>query len=208
MIISTNLIIFTIISFLLIFGTEVIKRKLFIPVYLTRKIAHFGGASIGLLMPLFLNQKQIILICIIFALILATTKRTQIFSSIQGVKRATLGEVFLPLGVALCALFFIPENIKSFQFGVLIMGVSDGLAGLIGERFGRNPFRILGIKKTIEGTLIFFVTSLALSLYFASSFEYIILAVPLILTASEFFLIYGVDNLVLPILGAFLIGLK
>ena len=171
-------------------------------------MAHFGGAFIGFLSPLFLDQKQIILICIIFASILLVTKRTRIFSSIQGIERTTLGEVFLPIGVAVCALFFVPENIKSYQFGVLIMGISDGLAGLIGEKFGKNPLKILCVKKTIEGTLIFFVTSLVLTISFAPSLEYIILVIPLILTITEFFLIYGLDNLILPILGAFLIGWK
>src|SRR3989344_7897955 len=189
--ISLNLIIFILASSCLIVGNEFIKRKFSLPVYITRKIAHFGGALIAFISPLFLNQKEIIIIGIIFAIILFFTRRTKLFSSIQAVSRATFGEIFLPMGVALCALFFLPDDIKSFQFGVLIMGVSDGLAGLIGESFGKHYFKIMNSRKSIEGACIFFGTSLILTFLFASGINYGILAIPLILTVVEFFLEYG-----------------
>jgi len=203
--ISLNLIIFILASSCLIGGNEFIKRKFSLPVYITRKMAHFGGALIALLSPLFLNQKEVILISIIFAGVLFLTRRTELFSSIHAVNRNTLGEVFLPMGVALCALFFLPDDIKSFQFGVLIMGISDGLAGLIGEGFGKRYFKLFTSRKSIEGTCIFFATSLILTYLFVLGFDYRILVIPLILTVVEFFLEYGLDNLALPILGAYLI---
>lgn len=203
--ISLNLIIFILASSCLIVSNEFIKRRFSLPIYITRKIAHFGGALIAFLSPLFLSQKEIILLSLIFAVVLFLTRRTKFFSSIQGVDRDTLGEVFLPMGVALCAFFFLPAEIKSFQFGILVMGVSDGLAGLIGEGFGRRYFKLFNSRKSIEGTCVFFLTSFVLTVLFASNFDYRILVIPLILTIVEFFLEYGLDNLALPILGAYLI---
>jgi dolichol kinase len=205
MIISLNLAYFILASLCLVVSNELIKRRFSLPVYLTRKIAHFGAALIAFLSPFFLNLREIILISIIFAIVLFLTRRTSFFSSIHGVKRNTLGEVFLPIGVLLCALFFLPQDIKSFQFGILIMGVSDGLAGLIGEGFGKHYFKLFNSRKSIEGTCIFFITSLALTYLFVSGFDYRILVVSLFLTIVEFFLEYGLDNLALPILGACLI---
>lgn len=203
--ISLNFIFFILASSCLIVSNEFIKRKFSLPVYITRKMAHFGGALIAFFTPLFLSQKEVISISVIFAVVLFLTRRTSLSSSIQVVKRNTLGEVFLPMGVALCALFFLPQDIKSFQFGILIMGISDGLAGLIGEGFGKHYFKLFNSRKSIEGTCIFFLTSLILTFLFTSWFDYRILIIPLILTIVEFFLEYGLDNLALPIVGAYLI---
>lgn len=203
--ISLNLTYFILASSCLIVGNEFVKRKFSMPVYITRKIAHFGGAFIAFLAPLFLSQKEIIILSTIFILVLFFTRRTKLFSSIQAVDRNTFGEVFLPMGIALCALFFLPADVKSFQFGILIMGISDGLAGLIGEGFGMHYFKLFTSRKSIEGTCIFFLTSLILTFLFASEIDYRILTIPLFLTAVEFFLEYGLDNLVLPIVGAYLI---
>lgn len=206
MIISLNIILFIAISFLLIAGNEVMKRKFSLPVYITRKFAHFGGALIAFLSPLFLSQKEVIVVSVIFALVLFSTRTTTLFSSIHAVKRNTLGEVFLPIGVALCAIFFLPQDIKAFQFGVLVMGICDGLAGLIGETFGKHYFKLFNRRKSIEGTLTFFLSSLILTFVFFSHFDYRVLGIALILTVVEFFLEFGLDNLVLPLLGAYLIA--
>jgi len=203
--ISLNLIIFILASSCLIVSNEFIKRKFSLPVYITRKMAHFGGALIAFLSPLFLSRKEVILISLIFVVVLFLTRGTKLFSSIHAVNRNTLGEVFLPMGVALCAFFFLPAEIKSFQFGILVMGLSDGLAGLIGEGFGKRYFKLFNSRKSIEGTCVFFLTSFVLTVVFASTFDYRIIVIPLILTLVEFFLEYGLDNLALPVIGAYLI---
>ncbi|MSU54486.1 MAG: hypothetical protein EXS48_01420 [Candidatus Staskawiczbacteria bacterium] len=205
--ISLNLIIFILASSFLIIGNEFIKRRFSLPVYITRKMAHFGGAFIAFLSPLFLSQKEIILISIIFAIVLFLTRRTKLFSSIHAVNRDTLGEVFLPIGVLLCALFFLPQDIKSFQFGILIMGLSDGLAGLVGEGFGKHYFKLFNSRKSVEGTSVFLLSSLLLTFIFFPHFDYRILVISIVLTLVEFFLEFGLDNLILPILGACLIQL-
>ena len=202
-----NLIIFILASSFLIVGNEFIKRRFSLPVYITRKMAHFGGAFIAFLSPLFLSQKEVILISIIFGVVLFLTRRTKLFSSIHAVNRDTLGEVFLPIGVLLCALFFLPQDIKSFQFGILIMGLSDGLAGLIGEGFGKRYVKLFNSRKSVEGAAVFLLSSLLLTFIFFPHFDYRILVISIVLTLVEFFLEFGLDNLILPILGACLIQL-
>jgi len=123
------------------------------------------------------------------------------------VERKTFGEVFLPLGVILCATFFVPKNILAFQFGILIMGISDALASLFGERFGKHIIKVFGHKKSIEGSLAFFISSVIIVLFFTQRLGYQIVLIPLILTLIEFFSVLGLDNLILPIAGAFLFQL-
>jgi len=188
-----------------ILGTEVMKRKFSIPTVLTRRLIHIGTAIVAGISPLFVTQEEIIFVSIIFAVVLLVGRRYGIFSAIHSVERDTFGEVFLPLGVAFSALLFLPHSMGAFQFGVFVMGISDALAGLAGERFGRHHIKFLNNRKSLEGSLVFFLSSLILTFLFVQGFDYRILVIPLILTGVEFFLEYGLDNLILPIAGAYLI---
>lgn len=85
------------------------------------------------------------------------------------------------------------------------MGISDGLAGLIGEGLGKHKIKILGGGKTVEGSCVFFLTSLTLTTLFASGLGHKALLAAFILTAVEFFLEYGLDNLALPVLAGYLL---
>ncbi len=192
------------VSSLFILGTELLKRKFSLPVAFTRRVIHVGTAIVAGVAPLFATREQIILVSIIFTIVLFFGRIYHLFLAIHSVERHTFGEIFLPLGVVVTAFFFLPHNILAFQFGIFVMGISDGFAGLIGEGFGKNYFKLLNSRKSVEGTCTFFATSLILTFLFVSDFDYRILAIPFILTTTEFFLKYGLDNLVLPILGAYL----
>ncbi|MDP3697025.1 MAG: hypothetical protein Q8R55_03250 [Candidatus Taylorbacteria bacterium] len=188
-------------------ATEILKRKFSIPTALTRRLAHIGTAVVAVVAPLFVTQKEIVVVSIIFAIVLLSGRRYNIFSAIHSVERNTFGEIFLPLGVALTALFFLPHNLPAFQFGIFIMGISDALAGLIGEQYGKYYIKFLDNKKSVEGSLVFFFSSLILTFLFVPVLGYSLFLIPLLLTFIEFCLVYGLDNLVLPIAGAYLIQL-
>ena len=199
-----KLILLTLTSCAFILGTEVLKRKFSLPTAITRRLAHVGTAIVAGSSPLFVTQKEIVFVSMIFATVLLAGRRYDIFSAIHSVERNTFGEVFLPLGVALSALLFLPHNLGAFQFGIFVMGISDALAGLVGEKFGRHHIKFLSNKKSLEGSLVFFLSSLILTFLFIPALGYELLFVPLILTITEFCLVYGLDNLILPVAGALL----
>ena len=174
---------------------------------MTRRVTHIGAALIAAISPLFLNQLTIVIACVLFAGVIFVGRKTTFFSSIHDVERKSLGDVFLPLGEALSAIVFLPHSIAAFQFGVLVMGISDALAGLIGEKYGKHKIRFFGSIKSVEGSAVFFICTMILILLFAPVFTYQLILIVAILTAVEFFALYGLDNLILPILGAFLIWL-
>ena len=201
-----KLILLIVISSSLILGMEILKRKFSLSVVLTRRAIHISTATVAAIAPLFVTKQQLIFVCILFAGVLFAGRKHRLFSAIQSVERHTFGEIFLPLGVAVTAFFFLPDSILAFQFGILIMGVSDAIGGLVGERFGKHIFMILGNKKSLEGSLVFFGCSLILTYLFYPIFGHNLFLIPLILTVIEFGFIYGLDNLVLPIVAAYLIN--
>jgi dolichol kinase len=68
--------------------------------------------------------------------------------------RRLTGATYVLLSAVLCVWLY-PKVIVITAFAILI--VSDSAAALIGRRFGRHPF----LGKSLEGTLAFLVTALA-----------------------------------------------
>ncbi len=200
-----NLIIFLIISTSLLLIVEIIKRKLSLSSSITRKISHIGAASIAAASPLFLDKYLIIFACLGFAVAMFLSRKIWLFSSIHSVKRKTFGEVFLPLGEGISAAIFLPQAVGAFQYGVLVMGLSDALAGFVGEKYGRHKINIFHSKKSLEGSLTFFFTTIVLTFIFMPSFGFHLILIPLALATIELVSGYGIDNLAIPILAALLL---
>jgi phytol kinase len=187
-----------------IVGTEILKRKFSLSATFTRRIVHIGTTTVAGIAPFFVTKEEIIFVSIIFAIVILLGRPFRLFSAIHSVGRTTFGDVYLPLGVIVTALIFLPYELKAFQFGVFIMGISDALAGMVGEKFGKHHIQFFDNKKSLEGSLVFFESSLVLTFLFFPTLGYQLVLIPLVLTFAEFSFVYGLDNLILPILGAFL----
>jgi phytol kinase len=200
-----SLFIFILISCALIGGVELVKRKFSFSTNVTRRVTHIGSALIAAIAPFFLSKGTIVSACLLFAVAIYMGRKTTFFTSIHNVERTSFGDLFLPLGEAISAMVFLPHNVAAFQFGVLVMGISDALAGLVGERYGKHKIRFFVSTKSLEGSFVFFICTLALTLFFAPVCSYQLITIPAILTVIEFLAMYGLDNVLLPTLGAFLI---
>src|SRR3989338_9685186 len=140
------------VSSALIAVAELLKRKFSLPTMFTRRFAHVTTAIVACIAPFFITQTKMVVVSIMFAVVLLLGRRYHIFSAIHTVERRTYGDIFLPVGVACAALFFLPDNVEAFQFGILVMGISDALAGLIGEKYGTHTIRFFRNSKSIEGS--------------------------------------------------------
>lgn len=187
-----------------IVGAEILKRAFSLSTTITRRIIHMGTAIVAGIAPFFVTREEIIIVSIIFAVVILLGRPFLLFSAIHSVGRTTFGEIYLPLGVIVTAFIFLPDELRAFQFGIFVMGVSDALAGIIGEKFGKHYVHFLDNKKSLEGSLTFFISSLVLTFLFFPIVGYQLVLTPFVLTLTEFGLIYGLDNLILPIVGAFL----
>jgi phytol kinase len=85
----------------------------------------------------------------------------------------------------------------------------DGLAALIGQRYGKHVYIVWGTKKSWEGSLAMAVASYIVSSSILLSVQgntwltwLVALIVALVATALEAFSWYGIDNLSVPIVSA------
>lgn len=195
---------FIIISSILLATVEVLKRKSFISNDLSRRLAHIGAGAINIVAPLFVSHVAIIIVNIVFAGLLLAGRNTDYFSSIQTTNRKTYGDVYFPLGIIAAAVILLPENVAAFQYGVAVMGFADALAGFVGERWGRKFMSIFYNSKTVMGSFVFYISSLLITFVFVPQLLPVVFIIPVILTAVEFALTYGLDNLVLPVVAGLL----
>lgn len=199
-----NIAFFIILSSILLVFVEVLKRKSFISNDLSRRLAHIGAGAINIVAPLFVSHVAIIIVNVLFAGLLLVGRNTDYFSSIQTTNRKTYGDVYFPLGIIVAAVVLLPDNVTAFQYGVAIMGISDALSGFVGERWGRKAVSIFNNPKTLLGALVFYVSSLVITFILVPQFLPVVFILPLILTIVEFFLVFGLDNLILPIVAGLL----
>lgn len=177
-----------------------------------RKMIHIIAALLICCFPYFLSLYHIILLAVLFALIFLVAKIFNFLPIVSNVKRVSLGEVFYPLGVLISAIIFLPQNdIRSFQFGILVLGLSDALANILGGLFGRFKYKLIGNAKTIEGSSAFFISTFILFIIMKNRINplpldfYLLASLFLTLIEAVFFL--GLDNLFLPVLSSYLFSL-
>jgi phytol kinase len=202
---TATLLIVMALSGLFLAVVEFAKRMLDLKAADTRRIAHLGGSLIAVFLPLFLGRTEIIIMGLVFAATLFLARSTKLLSSVHGVTRKSFGDIYFPLAIALSALIFLPADVFAYQFGMLVMGVSDTLASVVGERFGKNQFLILGERKSLEGSSAFFAATFILA-GAATEGAYV---APFIIagavTLVEASLAFGLDNMAVPIAAGLLL---
>lgn len=129
------------------------------------------------------------------------------------VNRVSYGDFFFPISVIIAA--FIADTKWELAAAVLILGLADAAAALIGKRFGRNnSYEVFGQKKSLIGSAAFLAVTMVVVLTFAvfspvapvSLNILAVLGVCLATTAAENLGVYGSDNLLIPIVSVLLLN--
>ncbi|MGP0127960.1 MAG: diacylglycerol/polyprenol kinase family protein [cyanobacterium endosymbiont of Rhopalodia musculus] len=177
----------------------------------TRKVVHIGSGNVILIAWWFKLPPWLLLVASLIASFIALISYfLPILPSINSVERKSLGTFFYAVSIGILTYWFWIVNKPQYTaIGILIMAWGDGMAAIIGKRFGRHPYQILGIKKSWEGSLTmmgvsFFVTSIIL-FFTGESINLILitsLLVSVIATGLEAFSKWGLDNLTVPLSSA------
>lgn len=129
-----------------------------------RKLVHVGMGLVTLTFPwVFRELWPVLLLC---GLAMAGLLLVRVVPALRigpgealhGVARASLGEFWFTLGVAL--VFWIADgNVVLYCVPVLILTVADAAGALAGIRYGKTPFATLSGTKSVEGCVAFLLVA-------------------------------------------------
>ena len=191
---------------LLFVVTDFIKHRFLLDSNNSRKIVHIASCVTVCTFPYTLSNSEIYLICFIFVIITSFTKYRNIFKSIHSVDRTTFGAEAYPIGVLIATYCFLPLDKTAFIYGMLVGGFSDSIASVIGKYYKYKEILVFGQKKSLGGSLSFFMTTVIISYLFifilGIELSIIsILIIAFILTMAELVQTFGIDNVTIPVLS-------
>lgn len=129
------------------------------------------------------------------------------------VGRLSFGEFFYPISAII--LVFIAESKWEFAASILILGIADTVAALVGKRYGNNnSYLVFKQKKSLVGSLAFLVTTFVIIWGFValhgidlgSTSLALIILTSILVTTAENLGVYGSDNLLIPVVAALLLN--
>ncbi len=183
--------------------------------WLQRKTIHFLTAAIPLYYHFSHNEKLVQWVAIVLAVgflfvdvlrlkfSLVRKKFLNIFGKLlkteENSQRLT-GATMLFVGMALTVLLF-PQ--RQAVPALLFVTLADPLAALVGQRFG-TPFIL---DKSLEGSAAFYLTAATVILVF-TNFSWWGLVVAIVVTIVELLPIGVDDNLLIPLVTAYLLGIN
>jgi phytol kinase len=175
---------------------------------IVRKIVHIGTGNV-ILLAWWLNIPASIGITasILASALTLLSYRLPILPGINSVGRQSLGTFFYSVSFGiLIACFWYLQQPQYAALGILIMTWGDGLAALIGQRFGKHKYKVFGSQKSWEGSLTMTLVSYLVSSLILLGVQgniwqiwVISLIVAVVATALEAFSLLGIDNLTVPL---------
>ncbi len=174
---------------------------------ITRKVVHIGAGNV-ILLAWWLKIPAAIGIgfSILFSLIALLSYRLPLLPGINSVGRKSLGTFFYAVSIGVLIACFWKTAPEFAVLGVLIMTWGDGLAALVGQRWGQHPYKLWGMQKSWEGSLAMLVVSWIVSgLVLLGIYGPILqllpitLALAVVATGLEAFSKLGIDNLTVPL---------
>lgn len=171
----------------------------------TRKFVHITVGSFVAFWPLFLTKNEIVGLSIAFVAVVVLSQYLNAFRAIRSVQRPTWGEVLFAVAVGVLA--YVAHSGWIYMVALLHMSLADGLAAIIGIKFGKSSrYYVFGHAKSAAGTLSFFLISCLIFggyfLFTPNPFTLWFIPIALAATLIENVAIRGLDNLLVPLLVA------
>ncbi len=193
---------------LILIGSEIWWRRHITHGEFSRKFVHITVGSFVAFWPFFLTWNQIRLLSIAFLVVVGVSKYLKLFKAIHSVQRPTMGELYFALAVG--ALTLITQDKWIYMASLLQMSLADGFAAVMGVRYGRQSYLVFSHRKSVVGTLTFFVT--AFVILFAYTLAAGVHLKPAFMVEAaalaafiENMAVAGLDNLLVPVIIAFLL---
>jgi phytol kinase len=193
--------------FALLVISELLGKKKILQGDLQRQFVHIAAGSFIAFWPWLISFDTIAWLGVLMLAVVLLNRRRKLADFYTDVDRKSYGDIFYALAVIFGAL--IADEKIFFALAMLTMALGDGLANVIGKRYGKNwKYQFWGHSKTVIGSMTIWLVSmviLGVGLLFAqdlvdySAYAILLLAVPPLLVIVENAAIWGLDNLVVPI---------
>jgi dolichol kinase len=124
------------------------------------------------------------------------------------VQRRTWGELFFAMSIGICAV--LSQSGWMFAAAMLVMGVADGFAALVGTLFNGRKYQVFGHTKSVHGTTTFLIMTILILIGCSWGHGFVLtlagfVLLPVIVTVLENIAVAGTDNFFVPL--AIIIGI-
>jgi phytol kinase len=179
----------------------------------SRKIVHIGTGNVIALAWLLQLPAWVGIISAVWAgIITLISYWLPILPGVNSVGRKSYGTFFYSVSMGLLIAIFWPLQHPEYAvIGILVMAWGDGLAAIVGQKWGRHPYQILGNSKSWEGTatlllVSYIVTTVVLYITHGNLLYIWLVGIPVAIVAVilESISQFGIDNITLPLGAAML----
>lgn len=192
-------------------GAEWLRRRKDYTVEFTRKVIHIAAGMTAYFL-LFFERRLIGLIPpVSFVLLNAISYWRGTFQAMETGEPGRLGTIYFPLSFSVLA-WLLWDRQALLMASLMPMTWGDALAAVVGRRWGRRCFWVLGTRRSLEGSLTFLLvawvtTWLPLALLPVSPFTAwgalgVALAAAAATALVEALSPWGIDNLTVPAISA------
>jgi phytol kinase len=195
----------------IVLTAELLHRYTTTPPEHVRKVVHIGTGNVILLAWLLQLPAWVgIGSAVLAGIVTLVSYRLPILPGVNSVGRKSLGTFFYAVSIGVVSAIFWPMQLQYYGvIGILIMAWGDGLAAIIGQKYGKHPYTIVGNTKSWEGTLTmlgvsYAIVSLVLLNVQGNIWQTWVVGIPVAIaaTAVESIAQWGLDNLTVPLTGA------
>ncbi|MDP2080370.1 MAG: hypothetical protein U0934_07505 [Pseudotabrizicola sp.] len=133
-----------------------------------RKLVHVGTGLYALSLPWIFPDRWPVYMLIGVTLVAMIVLRIPRLSgslgqTLHSVERRSYGDFLLAISVGLC--FFLAEGVTLYYvLPIAVLTLADAAAALAGTAYGTRRFKVEDGHKSVEGTVVFFVVTLLVSL--------------------------------------------
>jgi phytol kinase len=153
-----------VVSFVYVFAVlgiaEALRKALTLPVEFTRKVVHIGvGMWAWGTAALFTNKWFAIICPAAFILLNYISYKRGLFLAIESNDKSNLGTVYFPISFVVLIILLFDVNKTMFIASLMPLTWGDSFAAIIGKRYGRHHYAVLGNKRSLEGSMAMLVMS-------------------------------------------------
>lgn len=178
-----------------------------LPPSISRKFLHIMVGNCVFIMPFFVNPYNALFITVPFTILtffLTEYSPIKISNSVTSSGHA-LGLLYYAATWTVLIILFPMNHLIIVSLAIAAMCYGDGLAAVVGEKYGKHEFNISGDKKTFEGSLAMFVACVIISSVIIGFFNllgfgpvpydlFVVIIIALVATVVEAVTPKGLDN--------------